>query len=95
MREVELNLTKEQVAGFIDWLANDEYWGHTISDYELSHGEEEVVFIINGHRLSNYSGQHHHVVIDNAYVSVHQNIGVIADGQEFKGVEYALYKLGF
>lgn len=98
MREVSLNMTKEQVAGFIDWLANDGYWGHTLTDFELSHGEEETVFIINGHRLSNYSNQHRHVVIDNCYVGVnmeHPHM-IVENGVEYdNGLVYALAKLGF
>lgn len=41
-----------------------------LSDLDLSLGEEETVFVINGHKLSNYSARQNHVVIDGHYVCV-------------------------
>lgn len=93
-RKVELNITKEQVAQFIDWLGNDTYWGHTITRFELEHGREEVEFVINGHTLSNYSDQHHHVLIDRCYCPT-AYCGVNVAGRQYTPIEYCLYKLGF
>lgn len=95
-RKIELNITKEQAAAFIEWLANDEYWGHTITRFELDHGCEEVEFIINGHALSNYSNQHYSVLIDRCYCPAHKNFGCVSvNGVTMTNIEYCLYRLGF
>lgn len=95
-KRVELNITKEQAADFIDWLANDTYWGHTITRFDIEHGAEEVEFIINGHALSNFSNQHHHVLIDRGYCSAHRTFGCYSvQGKEMNNIEYCLYRLGF
>lgn len=88
---VELNLTKGSAAEFINWLANDGYWGHTLTDFEVSHGAKRTEFIINGHRLSNYSNQMNHVVIDNCY----EFVGDYGTVNGMEPLEYCLMKLGF
>lgn len=93
---VKLVLNAEQVKGFIDWLANDDYWGHTwCAEYE----HDDTVFEINGHLLDTYSNQHHHVVIDNGYVCVNEGVTVsYIDGGEWvrvPAIDYAMHKLGF
>ena len=97
-REVKLNLTKEQTRAFIDWLANDpeEYWGHTICDYEVDWCNQPITkFIINGHELWDYSGQHHQVVIDHCYCPT-QNATVVAlDKKEYEALDYCMMKMGF
>ena len=96
MKEVKLNVTKETALEFVDWLANDTYWGHTLTRFDVDHGAEEVNFIINGHRLSNVSNQHHHVIIDHVYCSAHRSFGVyIVDGREMSNLEYCMMRLGF
>ena len=94
-RKVELNITKEQAAQFIDWLANDTYWGHTITRFEVEHGEEEVEFVINGHSLSNYSNQQHQLVIDRCYCYAGGVGGIQVKGKLYTPIEYCLYRLGF
>lgn len=94
-RKVELNISKEQAVDFIDWLANDTYWGHTITRFELEHGQEEVEFVINGHTLSNYSNQHHQVLIDRCYCYAGGMMGVYVGDRCYTPIEYCLYKLGF
>ena len=94
-RKVVLNLTKDQAAGFLDWLANDTYWGHALADFDLAHGAERTDFVINGHILSNYSNQHHHLIIEGCYCPA-DNIGtVVAGGKKYSPLEYCLSKLGF
>lgn len=93
-RKVELNITKEQAAQFIDWLANDTYWGHTFTRWDIEHGREEVEFIINGHALSNYSNQHHHVLIDHCYCPA-AICTVYYNCKQYTPIEYCLYRLGF
>ncbi len=92
--DVTLNLSAEQTKAFIEWLANDTYWGHTICDYEIQQGVPEVHIHINGHVLSNYSNQHHQVVIDNCYCPTRNEI-VGLDGKEYTALDYCLKKLGF
>lgn len=93
-RRVELNITKEQAADFINWLANDTFWGHTYTRWHIEHGREEVEFVINGHTLSNYSNQHHHVLIDRCYCPT-AHCGVTVAGKRYLPIEYCLYRLGF
>lgn len=96
MRQIELNLTKETALFFIDWLANDTYWGHTASYFDVDHGVEEVDFIINGHTLSNTSNQHHHLVIDHCYEPAYRDFGrVHANGKTYMPLEYCMELLGF
>ncbi len=97
-RRVELNITKEQAADFIDWLGNDDYWGHTITRFQLDHGREEVEFIINGHALSNYSNQHHQVLIDRCYCYASMDVldgGYQVGNKHYTCIEYCLMQLGF
>lgn len=95
-RRVELNFSAEQTKSFIDWLANDpeEYWGHTIDNYDINHGVELTKFVINGHELWDYSNQHHHVVIDGCYCPA-KNAIVRSHGVEYEALDYCLYRLGF
>ena len=96
MRKIELRLSKEDARAFIDWLANDDYWGHTITYWDVQHGAEEVAFIINGHELLNYSNQHHHVVIDNCYVCANNSgVRIHSGGEVYSPLDYCLKKLGF
>lgn len=93
MAKVELNLNRETAEFFIDWLANDTYWGHTwCAEYE----RDDTIFVINGHELSTYSNQHHQLVIDHCYVSVSPVGAIIGiDGKTYSNIEYALKKIGF
>ena len=95
MKRVELNITREQAMEFIDWLANDSYWGHTITDFELNHGEEEVEFVINNHTLSNYSNQHHQVIIDHCYCYAGGVGGCYVNDVCYTPLDYCLYRLGY
>lgn len=93
-RLVELNLSERQVRDFIDWLANDTYWGHTwCADYE----KDDTVFVINGHTVDTYSNQHHQLVIDNCYISIisSEHLMIRANGRDFTPIDFAMYKLGF
>ena len=94
-RIIELNLTRNQARDFIDWLANDTYWGHTFSRAE-KHYDEADQFLINGHRLSTYSNVHHEVIIDDVYRSAsHIGLTYDCDGKEYTNIDYCLHKLGF
>lgn len=96
MRQIELNLTKETALFFVDWLANDTYWGHTATYFDVEHGTERVDFVINGHTLSNVSNQHHHVIIDSGYVPAYRDYGVVvSNGKEYTPIEYCMHKLGY
>ena len=88
---VELNLTKESAANFIDWLANDGYWGHTLTRFDVDHGAKITTFVINGHRLTNYSNQMHQVIIDDCY----SYVGHTGTVNGMEPLEYYLKKLGF
>ena len=94
--KIKLNITRETAECFIDWLANDTYWGHTLTDFDINHGAEMIDFVINGHELSNYSNQHHHVVIDHGYCPAWRDFGaVVANGKEYTPIDYCLMRLGF
>lgn len=94
-RKVELNITKEQAAQFIDWLVNNTYWGHTFTRWDIEHGREEVEFVINGHTLSNYSNQQHQVLIDRCYCYAGGMGGYQMGSVMYTPIEYCLYRLGF
>lgn len=95
MKQIGLNISREQAKAFIDFLANEGYWGQTFTDFDLQHGAEETEFIINGHRLSNYSNQHHHVVIDDCYVGVQKSGRTHVGEKCYSNMDYALMRLGF
>ena len=94
MKNINLNLTKESAKAFIDWLANDGYWGHTLTAYDINHGKEITNFIINGHKLSNYSNLINHVIIDDCYCET-KNGRIVVNNKEYLPIEYCLMKLGF
>lgn len=96
MKKINLNLTREAAAEFINWLANDGYFGHTETYFDIEHGAEQVAFVINGHELSNVSNQMHQVVIDGCYTyagGVARCVG--ADRIERNPLDHCLHKLGF
>ena len=94
-RRIELNITREQAAAFIDFLANEGYWGQTETYFDINHGAERVAFIINGHELSNVSNQQRQVVIDNCYCHAGGVSGINENGVEYTPIGYCLKKLGF
>ena len=95
MKQIGLNISREQAESFLDFLANETYWGMTFTSWDLEHGEEETEFIINDHRLSNVSNYHHQLVIDDGYVSVGKNGCYIVNNKEYSNMDYALMRLGF
>ncbi len=95
MRTVELK-SREEARKIINYLANEGYWGNTITYYDVEHGAEEIKYVVNEHVLSNVSDRVRHVVIDNGYCCADPNAHIVAlDGVERNGVDYCLYKLGF
>ena len=96
MKQVILNIARDQAKSFLNFLANEGYWGQTFCSWDLEHGKaEETEFLINGHRLSNVSNYHHQVVIDDGYVSVGENGCYIVGDKEYSNIDYALMRLGF
>ena len=95
MKQVILNITRDQAKSFLDFLANEGYWGQTFTLWDLEHGAEETEFVINGHTLSNVSDQHHHVVIDNCYVGLYKEGRVHVGDKIYSNIDYALMCLGF
>lgn len=101
MKSITLNITRKQAKAFLNFLANEGYWGQTFCSWDLEHlsyhgkKAEETIFDINGHKLSNVSDYHHSLVIDGGYVSVSESSCYIVDGKKLSSMDYALMKLGF
>jgi hypothetical protein len=92
---IELNITRDTAAEFINWLANDGYWGHTDTEFERTHGVEIDTFVINGHELSSYSNQMHQIVIDHSYCHAGGVGSVTYAGRVYKPLDYCLKRLGY
>ena len=95
MKRVNLNLDKETCRTFVDFLANEGYWGNTETHFDIAHGAEEVIFVINGHELSNVSNQMQQVVIDKRYTYASRAIKTEENGTEYTALDYCLKRLGF
>ena len=96
MKKIVLNMTREAAAEFVNWLSNDGYWGHTETQFDIEHGAERVVFLINGHELSNFSNQKNQLVIDGCYTQAGGRCACTgADGVTRDPLSHCLYKLGF
>ena len=95
MKRVLLNINSDTAKVFVDFLANYGYWGQTECQWDIDHGAEKVVFIINGHELSNVSNQRGQIVIDGAYRDARPGCVYLVESNECPSLDYCMKVLGF
>lgn len=81
------NIWKDDIRKLFETLGADPYsflW-RVVGDFE-----------VNGHKVQiTSSTQFGQVIIDNCYVKVGGNGTVVADGEKYTNIDYAMHKLGF